>query len=862
MNTPLTVTTDANGLGTVEVTVLNTTTPGPHTIFASYAGLSGTTGVIGDATSTRIVILAPTVLTIDSIEGELIAGQTLIVNGTLLDEWGMPLLDTEGNASGGVIHLIIDGNNVGSTWATISNGSTGEYSLVYTLPQDTEAGGHALEVRFLGGYLWVDPVGAGDSVNPEYYLGSTASSAFNVTQPTSVEIVAGGGEIDREQLISLSGILVDSVDRPVANMTISIYLDGVFLTNVTSNDNGTFDVFYPVPADMTLGPVTMDVQYAGAAFYLPSSSSIDWQVFSSVNIDITPPEAVAIGDTVAFTGTVRDNLPAGWVAGHNVDVRINGMLIGNATTDENGIWVLNWTIPSNMELGSHDIEVYAPEQGWYRSGVANQTLWVAHHSAISLSANGGDATRGFDWFISGRLYDSDVVGLPGIANAEVQVALDGASIATLTTDENGNFSLFIPVDMSSARGDHLVTVLYLGDSSWLGSENEVTVTTWADVDVQITFVSDNSIRSDSTRPVRIEGRVDEVGGNGNTLSNLSLVLMDGNTTLPTSNLVWDNLTGGFVIEFTADRFMNPGEITLVLTSEQDNIRYLNEGNTSAELFLRVRATFEINPETITVNWGSHSINGTVTVRDSFSSQVIPGVAIEAHLQNQSEIDPFEMFLAGYTDEGGVWSFEFSVPEALPPLSDQDYWGTLYLQFNSSSVELSEDSRDNLARDIYMLEYESQSEAADSVSNWVYAVVLALVIAAGAGAWVLYSRRREAIDELAEIFSYTAELLAAGDAIREAIFHCYEELCGVLMAHGHLRRDFETVREFEMAIRKAMPTISDEALTALDNMFEIARYSRQELGDSHRSQAAAALQRAIAEIENAVQMPATAAPPAA
>ena len=176
------------------------------------------------------------------------------------------------------------------------------------------------------------------------------------------------------------------------------------------------------------------------------------------------------------------------------------------------------------------------------------------------------------------------------------MALDGASIATLTTDENGNFSLFIPVDMSSTRGDHLVTVLYLGDSSWLGSDNEVTVTTWADVDVQITFVSDNSIRSDSTRPVRIEGRVDEVGGNGNTLSNLSLVLMDGNTTLPTSNLVWDNVTGGFVIEFTADRFMNPGEITLVLTSEQDDIRYLNEGNTSAELFLRVRATFEINPE--------------------------------------------------------------------------------------------------------------------------------------------------------------------------------------------------------------------------------------------------------------------------
>jgi hypothetical protein len=187
---------------------------------------------------------------------------------------------------------------------------------------------------------------------------------------------------------------------------------------------------------------------------------------------------------------------------------------------------------------------------------------------------------------------------------------------------------------------------------------------------------------------------------------------------------------------------------------------------------------------------------------------------------------------------------------------------LHLQFNSSSAELSEDSQQNLARDLYALDYESQSQIDDSVSYWVYAGVAAIIAAAAAGAWILYVRRRETIDELAEIFSYTAELLAAGDSIREAIFHCYEDLCATLMSHGHLRRDFETVREFEMAIRKAMPTISDEALTALDNMFEIARYSRHELGDAHRNQAVAALQRAIAEIQNASQMPAAAAPPLA
>ena len=61
-------------------------------------------------------------------------------------------------------------------------------------------------------------------------------------------------------------------------------------------------------------------------------------------------------------------------------------------------------------------------------------------------------------------------------------------------------------------------------------------------------------------------------------------------------------------------------------------------------------------------------------------------------------------------------------------------------------------------------------------------------------------------EAAEIFAYTAELLAAGDSVREAIFQCYQNLCEVLQSRGFLRKDHETVREFETAIRAAMPSI--------------------------------------------------------
>ena len=102
-------------------------------------------------------------------------------------------------------------------------------------------------------------------------------------------------------------------------------------------------------------------------------------------------------------------------------------------------------------------------------------------------------------------------------------------------------------------------------------------------------------------------------------------------------------------------------------------------------------------------------------------------------------------------------------------------------------------------------------------------------------------------EAAEVFAYTAELLAAGDSVREAIFQCYTDLCGVLQKREFLRRDFETVREYEAAIRQALPGVSEEALVALDNVFEQARYGREEMGEGHAQAAKGAVERMSTEI---------------
>jgi hypothetical protein len=152
-----------------------------------------------------------------------------------------------------------------------------------------------------------------------------------------------------------------------------------------------------------------------------------------------------------------------------------------------------------------------------------------------------------------------------------------------------------------------------------------------------------------------------------------------------------------------------------------------------------------------------------------------------------------------------------------------------------------------------IEYEP-AEQASLIKPILFGLLVVFILVGLIGGGMMYRRRQQAtLDDLASVFSYTAELLAAGDAFREAIFNCYESLCQILMRRGFLRRDFETVREFEMAIRAALP-ISEQSLIALDRIFEEARYSSHILGEGHRQNAQISLNAVLQEIDQLQEIP--------
>ena len=85
--------TDSQGLMNASISTDSNRVPGPMTVTVVFEGINGTTGILGDQTWTRVVILAPTENDVTAISGTSLAAEQVKFSGTLLDEHGFPLIE-------------------------------------------------------------------------------------------------------------------------------------------------------------------------------------------------------------------------------------------------------------------------------------------------------------------------------------------------------------------------------------------------------------------------------------------------------------------------------------------------------------------------------------------------------------------------------------------------------------------------------------------------------------------------------------------------------------------------------------------------------------------------------------------------
>jgi hypothetical protein len=564
-------------------------------------------------------------------------------------------------------------------------------------------------------------------------------------------------------------------------------------------------------------------------------------------MDILP--AAAVGDQISIRGSVKDNLPDGFLENHTVEIMVDDVFIGVTLSDENGSWEIIWNIPEALTVGNHSILAAAPQQGYYRSSSVEQILSIAYHTAISLQIEQPSVTRGGTWELVGRLYDDDTLGAPGLEGRIVHASLDGEQILSTTVGASGIFSFDIPVESSLPRGEHDLSVSFDGEELYLPTTSNTAVLTRADVDVQIIWSDASVIRSDPNNPIRIEGRVLEVGGSSEIVSNVDVTLGWEGQSRP-STISWDESTGHFVIEAPALDYYRTGYLEMTIGVAPPVSSYLNEGSTNHSILMRVQVTFQFDPSSFIIVDGNRLIEGRTIVTAQDTGAPVEGVAITAMLANSNNT----LFsVTKSTDIDGVADYSFATEDPIPAFSEENTWGDLSIEFSTDSEIIDPQDRIWLTVAHGGLNVTYFVEDAPLFTEQTIAILATSALLLLVGAVLVRRRRSKRLKEFSNIFGYAAELLAAGDEIREAIFNCYQSLVSVLQKRGFLRREFETVREFEAAVRRALP-IREEALVSLDRVFEEARYSSHELGDSERSRAKAALVDVLRAIDELRDVP--------
>ena len=143
-----TATTDQEGIASYTLTVDDRERIGFMDLSATFSGLVGTTGLSSSTDSVRVVILAPTVIEISAVTGTGIAGETITITGTLLDEHGQLLVESDAPTPG-VVRLSIDGVSMGPEYTVLTNQTSGEWTITIPIPIDVEFGSHNATVDFL-----------------------------------------------------------------------------------------------------------------------------------------------------------------------------------------------------------------------------------------------------------------------------------------------------------------------------------------------------------------------------------------------------------------------------------------------------------------------------------------------------------------------------------------------------------------------------------------------------------------------------------------------------------------------------------------------------------------------------------------
>ncbi|WP_255192396.1 hypothetical protein [Natronobeatus ordinarius] len=246
--------------------------------------------------------------------------------------------------------------------------------------------------------------------------------------------------------LEATATLTTADGTPVANQSLTLEVAGDART-VHTDDAGTFAFRYR-PVDEPLSTTALDVRYRPdrTSAYLGGETtvpvSID-QVEPTVTIDDATADT-AYGESINVSGELAvDDVPVDGVALEVAagDVRLGDVRVTNGSFD--GAVETPATIPD----GEHELTARLPFDERALAATTETTPITVHETETALSID--HAPGDDDLEVSGTLETVDGDGVP---DQPIELAVDGAHVATATTGPDGAFeaTVHVPADADEA----------------------------------------------------------------------------------------------------------------------------------------------------------------------------------------------------------------------------------------------------------------------------------------------------------------------------------------------------------------------------------------------------------------------------
>lgn len=294
---------------------------------------------------------------------------------------------------------------------------------------------------------------------------------------TTLTVEADSTNVSFLEPLVLRGELRTAQGNPIANEEVTFVINERE-TTVTTDADGQFTLTHR-PTMMPLDTEEVTVQYApaDASTYLGSSATVPVSIEQvEPTIEVTDgPEKAAFDKEV----TVRGSVAADGAGAANVPVavEIGGRHLGTATTDENGAYEVTTRVPAEAPSGDSTIDVTIPVSDRAIAGTSTSEPITITETESDLTLNARPAGEN-ELEVAGRLTAEDGAA---IAGQPITVQVDGESVTTLETADDGAYEGTVSTDHVDGAGEQSVEVVAVYDTEGNVRSSQTSTTTEVDL---------------------------------------------------------------------------------------------------------------------------------------------------------------------------------------------------------------------------------------------------------------------------------------------------------------------------------------------------------------------------------------------